>query len=169
MGRRRRDALGKFLPSQYNLEINPYQALDINPFVEAFVAVRNQGIFDLEKGDLDFLIEPPKENILPLVLYQPNMADVGGGAAPPPTFEFPILDQHDNENLKNIPASSLAKIYGLVTEDPYTFLFEFFILYRSYDYTTNYHKLKLFLAALKEATLRWFMSRGRDTITIWMR
>lgn len=82
-----------------------------------------------------------------------------------PTFEFPIPNQHDNANLQNIPGSSLLKFHGLVTEYLDTFLFEFDILCRSYDYTTDTHKLKLFPSTLKEASLRWFMSLGRDVIT----
>lgn len=84
-----------------------------------------------------------------------------------PIFDFSIPSLHNNANLKNILASSLPKLYGLVTQDPDTFLFEFDILYRSYDYTIDAPKLKLFPATLKEASLRWFMSLGRDVISNW--
>lgn len=83
------------------------------------------------------------------------------------TFKFPVIDQHDNNKLKNIPASVLPKFYGLVTEDPDTFLFKFDILHRSYDYTIDAHRLKLFVATLKEGALRWFMSLGRDAVDSW--
>lgn len=157
---RRRDVLGRFLPLHSTHDIRSDQAPEVNPFAETFV--QNRGVFDLSEGDLYFLNEPPKKNILPLVLYQGTMAPNPPRLLENPTFEFPISNQHDNANLKNILASSLPKFYGLVTKDPDTFLFEFDILYRSYDYTIDAHKLKLFPATLKKAALRWFMSLGRD-------
>jgi hypothetical protein len=69
--------------------------------------------------------------------------------------------------LKNIPAAVLPKFYDLITEDPKTFLFEFDILCRSYDHTTNAHKLKLFPSTLKEAALRWFMGLGANIVAHW--
>ena len=70
-----------------------------------------------------------------------------------PTFPFPLPSLITNANLKNIPPTTLAKFYGLATEDPDTFLFEFDILFRSFDYNTNDHKLKLFPETLKESTV----------------
>lgn len=91
MHRRRRDALGIFLPSNSTLEISSNQGLDINPFAKVFVEARNQGVYDLVEGDLNLLNKPPEQNILPLVPYQPKMVALGGGGPPPdPTFEFPI-------------------------------------------------------------------------------
>ena len=52
-------------------------------------------------------------------------------------------------------------------EDPNAFLFEFAILCRSYNYTKDAQKLKLFLATLKDAALRWFMGLGEYTIRTW--
>jgi hypothetical protein len=46
-------------------------------------------------------------------------------------------------------------------------LFDFDILYRSYDYTSDAHRLKLFHANLKEGALRWFMSLGRGVVDTW--
>ena len=70
-----------------------------------------------------------------------------------PTFLFPLLSLINNANLKNIPATTLPKFYGLAIEDLDTFLFEFDILCHSFDYNTDAHKLKLFLATLKELAL----------------
>ena len=59
--------------------------------------------------------------------------------------------------MKNVSSSALPHFHGLTTEDPDTFLFEFFVLYRTYDYAEDEKKLKLFPSTLKDATLRWFM------------
>jgi hypothetical protein len=50
------------------------------------------------------------------------------------TFRFPILDTSPNVNMKNIPLSKLPTFYVKISEDLYTFLFEFDILFRSYNY-----------------------------------
>ena len=71
--------------------------------------------------------------------------------------------------MKNIIPSVLPRFYGKEKEDPNEFIFEFDILCRSYDYTTNPHKMKLFPATLKDNALRWFMSLGEGTITTWDR
>ena len=73
------------------------------------------------------------------------------------TFGFPILDTMKDVTMKNIPPSSLPTLYGKSSEDPDTFLFEFDILCRIYNYLQDAHKLKLFPATLKDSSLRWFM------------
>ena len=69
--------------------------------------------------------------------------------------------------MKNIPPSSSPTFYGKSNEDPNTFLFEFGILCRSYNYLQDAHKLKLFLDTLKDSTLRWFMGLGEYSIRTW--
>ena len=73
--------------------------------------------------------------------------------------------------MKNISPSVLPHFHGKATEDPNEFLFEFDILYRSYDYTSSEQKLKLFPATLKDNALHWFMSLGGGTVTTsdWMK
>ena len=66
-----------------------------------------------------------------------------------PTLEFPIRTTPGNYPMKNIPLSALPNFHGLSSEDPYEFLFEFDILYRSYDYVSDIQKLKVFPATLK--------------------
>ena len=83
------------------------------------------------------------------------------------TFGFPILDTILDVNIKNIPPSSLPTFYGKSNEDPDTFLFKFDILYRSYNYLQDAHKLKLFPATLKYFALRWLMGLGESTIRTW--
>jgi len=50
--------------------------------------------------------------------------------------------------MKNIPHSSLLDFHHLSKEDPDTFLFEFDVLCRSYDYVSDAQKVKLFPATL---------------------
>ena len=69
--------------------------------------------------------------------------------------------------MKNINPSILPTFHGMTTEDPDAFLFEFDILCRSYNYVDDAQKLKLFLATLKNGTLRWSMGLGEYTIRSW--
>ena len=84
-------------------------------------------------------------------------------------FDFPIRNPGYTftNQMKNIPHSALPNFHGMASEGPYTFLFEFNVLCRSYDYVIEQHKLKLFLATLKIKELRWFMGLGGDNIVTW--
>jgi hypothetical protein len=53
------------------------------------------------------------------------------------TFGFLILDTTPNVNMKNIPLLALPTLYGKNSEDPDTFLLEFDILCRSYNYVQD--------------------------------
>ena len=57
------------------------------------------------------------------------------------TFGFPILDIAKYVAMKNIPLSSIPHLRDMSTKDPDSFLFEFDILCRSYNYTDNAKKL----------------------------
>ena len=69
--------------------------------------------------------------------------------------------------MKNMPPLALPHFHGMSSEDPDSFLFEFDILCRSYNYILDAQKLKLFPATLKESALRWFMGLGEHTIRTW--
>jgi hypothetical protein len=69
--------------------------------------------------------------------------------------------------MKNINPFALPHFHGLVYEYPNTFLFEFVVTCRTYDYTTNEQNIKLFPSTLKDSYLRWFMSLERNNITTW--
>ena len=69
--------------------------------------------------------------------------------------------------MKNISPSILPNFYGLKSEDPETFLFEFEVLCRTYDYLQDAQKLKLFPTTLKGASLKWFMSLINSSIRTW--
>lgn len=82
-------------------------------------------------------------------------------------FEFPIWNLKGEAPMRNIPLSSLPCMQGMTMEDPDTFLFEFDVLYISYDFITDAQNLKLFPATLKGAVLRWFMRLGPASISTW--
>lgn len=46
-------------------------------------------------------------------------------------------------------------------------MFDFDILYHSFDYNIDSHKLLLFPATLKESALRWFMGLGANAAGTW--
>jgi hypothetical protein len=69
--------------------------------------------------------------------------------------------------MNNIPLPSLPHFHGMSIEYPDSFLFEFYILCRIYNYTDSAQKLKLFPATLKDLALWWFMSLGEHTILYW--
>ena len=80
-------------------------------------------------------------------------------------MEYPIVDPVTNSPMKVIPLKNTPTFHGLNSEDPDALLFEFDVLCRGYDYTTNPQKLKLFPSTLKGAALRWFMgSMGEPLI-----
>jgi hypothetical protein len=80
------------------------------------------------------------------------------------TLEYPIVDPIANSPMKSIPLQNLPTFHGLISKDPDTFLFEFDVLCRGYDYTSEPQKLKLFPSTLKWASLHWFMGLGWGTI-----
>jgi hypothetical protein len=83
------------------------------------------------------------------------------------TFEFPIRYLEDESPTKNISPSNIPSFNVLSSEDPYSFLFEFDICCRSYEYTTYVQKMKLFPSTLNNVTLHWFMGLGGKSIHIW--
>ena len=85
----------------------------------------------------------------------------------PLTINFPIVDIEEDAPMKYIPPSALPTFNGLSTKDPNTFLFEFDVSCRSYDYVSDAQKLKLFPATSKGAALPWFMGLGGQTILTW--
>jgi hypothetical protein len=69
--------------------------------------------------------------------------------------------------MKSIPLQNISTFNGFISEDPDTFLFDFDVLCRGYDYTYEPHKLRLFPSTLKGENLRWFMGLGGGTINSW--
>ena len=67
---------------------------------------------------------------------------------------FPIRETNGETRMKKINPSALPHFHGLTSEDPGTFMFKFFVVYRIYDYASDDQKLKLFPSTLKDGTLR---------------
>jgi len=76
---------------------------------------------------------------------------------------FPIRETNGYARMKNGSPSTLPHFHGLTSKDLDNFLFEFDVICRTYDYTSDDHKLKLFPSTLKDATLLWFMVLPGDT------
>ena len=68
----------------------------------------------------------------------------GGNRNGDNSFGFPIVNEDSRATMKNISPSVLPNFHGLRTEDPETFLFEFEVVCRTYDYLDDSQKLKLF-------------------------
>ena len=82
-------------------------------------------------------------------------------------LEYAIVDSIVNVPMETIPLQNLPTFHGLISKDADEFLFEFDVLCRGYDYTSEPQKLKLFPSTLKGAALRWFMGLGGGTINSW--
>lgn len=82
-------------------------------------------------------------------------------------IEFPIGEIRGDAPMKSIPLKSLPNFHGLSFEDMETFLFEFDVIRRGYDYVWDAQKLNIFHDTLKGTLLRWFMGLGGKSITTW--
>jgi len=67
---------------------------------------------------------------------------------------FPILETNGEAKMKDISPASLPHFHGLSSEDPDTLMLEFVIVCRTYEYTYDEQKLKLFPSTLKDVALR---------------
>jgi len=93
--------------------------------------------------------------------------NLGGNMGGDNSFGFPIVDEDSRATMKNISPSVLPNFHGLRNEDPETFLFEFEVVCRTYDYLEDSQKLKLFPSTLKGAALKWFMGLFPQSIRTW--
>jgi hypothetical protein len=69
------------------------------------------------------------------------------------TIKFPIGNLGVGVPTKPIPLGTLPNFHGLLSEDPDTFLFEFDIVCRGYDYMMEAQKLKKIPSTLKGTSL----------------
>ena len=101
------------------------------------------GAIHLDSGDnslgVDHLVESSTSKRETMVDHEDHL-EVSGenhGSKEQSTFVFPIVDLDTVTQMKNIPPSALPHFHGKVHEDPDSFIFEFDILCRSYDYATE--------------------------------
>ena len=73
-------------------------------------------------------------------------------------YEFPIREPTNLAHMKNINPDTLPNFHGLIPKDLDTFLFEFEVVCRTYEYLPNAQNLNIFSSTLKDLALRWFMS-----------
>lgn len=83
------------------------------------------------------------------------------------TFIFLILESGEETKMKNIPHSVLPIFHGLSKGDLDTFLFEFDVLYRSYEFVMGDQKFRPFPTTLKNAALLCFMNLCSKKICTW--
>ena len=81
--------------------------------------------------------------------------------------EFPIRDFDDQSPLQNINPLAFPKFLGLSSKDLDTFIFEFEVVCRTYDYFIDAKKLRFSPSTLKDASLRWFMSVATNNKATW--
>jgi hypothetical protein len=85
----------------------------------------------------------------------------------PSVLQFPIQGIDDEIRMKNIAPYDLPHFHGITTKDLDTFIFEFEVLYRTYECIAYAQKLELFPSTLKELTLIWFVSLEGNDIRNW--
>lgn len=76
---------------------------------------------------------------------------------------FPIREIYGESNMNKINPFVLPHFCRLTTEDLDTFMFEFSIVWKNYDYTIDDQRLKIFPSTLNDATIHWFNSLERET------
>jgi hypothetical protein len=157
MPRRNRDNSGKFLPNTPTTS-HSHPSLFFGGSDQEEPLGEQPEIFEEPIG------EEEEENIPPETMAE-NRNARGNGERVEGTF--PIRETNGDTKMKNISPSALPHFHGLTTEDPDTFLFEFVVICRTYDYAEDEKKLKLFPSTLKDAALRWFMGLPGNSITTW--
>lgn len=80
---------------------------------------------------------------------------------------FPIGETNGDVRMKNISPFSLPHFHGLTSEGHDTFLFEFVVKCKTYDYSSQKKKLKLFPSTRKDVSFCWFMGLPMENITTW--
>ena len=69
-------------------------------------------------------------------------------------IDFPNGNIISDAPMKPVPLTTLPNFHGISSEDPDTFLFEFEIFCRGYDYIFDAQKLKIFPTTLKGIALQ---------------
>ena len=128
MHRRNRDNLGNFFPNTPTASNNQISLFFGGCELEEPLG-EQPDIFEEPTG------EEEEEEPITTELMVENQNDRGNrerveGA-------FPIKETNGDTKMKNISPYALPHFHGLTIEDPETFLFEFFVICRTYDYTDD--------------------------------
>jgi len=78
------------------------------------------------------------------------------------TIDFPIGDIGTGTPTKPIPLTALPNFHGLTSEDPDTFLFEFDIVCRGYDYNEYSEIENLSCYTKRDSPVMVYGSRRKD-------
>ena len=146
MPHRNRDNLGKFFPNTPTTPNNQPSLFFGRCVLEESLG-EQPDIFEEPTG------EEEEEEPIPIESIMAENQDDRGNRERIESA-FPIRETNGDTKMKNISPSALPHFHGLTTKDPDTFLFEFFVVCRTYDYTKDEQKLKLFLSTLKDVALR---------------
>ena len=151
MPHRSRDNLGKFFP-------NTPTTLNNQPSL-FFNGCQLEDPIGEQPEIFEELIQEEEETIPSTYTMAENRNGIGDkeGAKDRSQGDFPIREVNVDARMKNISPSSLPHFHGLTLENPNTFLFEFVFICKTYDYTFDDHKLKIFPSTLKDAALCQFM------------
>ena len=155
MPRRSRDTQGNSLPKIHTSPHSHPSLFFIGYEVEHTIGEPSEN-FDEPIGGEEELVSP-EEPASPIQ----TMAETEAHGA------FPIIEANRETKIKNINPSSLPHFHELTSKDPDTFMFEFYVFCRTYDYASDDQKRKLFQSTLKDATLHWFMGLPGNSITTW--
>lgn len=143
MPHRSRDTLGKFLPNTPTPSNNQHSLF----FSDCQLPSLNTGELEEPLGEQPEIFEEPigeqEEPIAHTHTMDENRND----------DVFPIRETNGDYRMKNIIPIALPHLHGLTSEDPDTFMFEFVVVCRNYDYTSYEQELNLFPSTLKDATL----------------
>ena len=153
-----RDEFGLFISNNNHKreqEGNP-EILDPS-FTQHMPPRRIQGLFGSTDDSLDYFNNVSIENHT--MSYREEEEER------PTIFYFPIRGgRNDKAKMKIINLVALLNFHGLTSKDPDTFLLEFKVVCRTYDYTMDAQKLKIFPSTLKDSALRWLMSLEPNNI-----
>lgn len=159
------EAEGEHWTSKKEKHLETYQYPDIGSAVkQPAPGVSEALIASAEPSQMQLEEHPLQEGLEELIMWDNNDNNAKMDTTTT-TFEFQI--GRGEAPMKNIPLSSFPSFQGMTLEFSDTFLFEFDVLCRIYDYIIDAQKLKLFPVTLKGAALRWFTGLGPTYISTW--
>ena len=115
--------------AKVNLEGTPFPQIEIPDKGSVIKTVPAKAVPSQPRNTLLEISEGYWHIFDPMAQNQPNTQTS--------TLQYPIVDSAANAPMKAIPLQHIPTFHGLTSEDPDAFLFEFDVLCRGYDYTTD--------------------------------